>query len=184
MKKILFLFLISSFVMNGQTESSQLCKSIDDFTDEESFRSGTPIAYMDGGDMKSEGMLAMGFVSQRTKGKEKGDLYISTFYLAVLGLSCVDEGSTLDIIFENGEKTQLINWNDFDCDGKNYFRLDGKEDLFKSSNITALRYTNKRNYERMTIKENIGEISTFLKDLLLDIDEINNGNMTIPMCTD
>ena len=41
-------------------------------------------------------------------------MLVSTFYLKVIGIEgCVDEGSTLDLIFENGEKTKLVNWNDF-----------------------------------------------------------------------
>ena len=36
----------------------------------------------------------------------------------------------------------------------------------------------------MTVKENIGEFSNLLKDLLLEVDEVNNGNLTIPICSD
>lgn len=184
MRKMLFIYLLSSFILYGQTEALQLCNSVDEFTDKETLLSSSIIVYEDGGDMKSEGMVAMGIISERTRGKDKGKLYVNSLYLRVIGVGCTDEGSTLDIIFENGEKTQLVNWNDFDCDGVSYFRLDGKEDLFKSDNITAIRYTNKRNYESMTVKENIGEFSNLLKDLLLEVDEVNNGNLTIPICSD
>ena len=87
----------------------------------------------------------------------------------------------MDIIFENGEKTQLINWNDFDCKGTNYFRIVNLN-LFKKSNIIAVKYTNKRTYHTMIIKKNIGELSSYVKNVLLELDNINNATTTIPLC--
>jgi hypothetical protein len=176
----LFLFSISIF---SQSESLIVCKTVDEFTDKVSLDSGSAIVYEDGGDMKSEGMYVSAFLRESTKKKDKGRIYVSTFYVQVLGIEgCVDEGATLDIIFENGEKTQLVNWNDFDCKGTNYFRLTGKEDLFKSTNIKAIKYTNKRNYDSMIVKENIGDLSTYLKNVLIELDKINEGLSTVGIC--
>jgi len=119
--------------------------------------------------------------------EKKGKIIPSTFYVRVLGLSsaCVDEGSTLDIIFENGEKTQLVNWKDFDCEGKNYFNLKGKEDLFKNNRLKAIKYTNKRNYESMVVKTNMDENgSSYLVNTLLELDKINNGEMNLNICAE
>lgn len=181
--RLLKLLVLLSFYSYSQTESTVICKSVDEFSDKVSYDSGSVIMYKDGGDMKSEGMIATVFLRQSSDRKKKGMLEVSTFYLKVLGIEgCVDEGSTLDIIFENGEKTQLVNWNDFDCKGTNYFSLKNKEVLFKSSNVKAIKYTNKRNYDTMIIKENIGEFSSYIKNVTMELDKINSGNLTIPMC--
>ena len=102
-------------------------------------------------------------------------------FLGIKG--CVDEGSTLDIIFENGEKTQLVNWKKFNCEGKNYFSLVGKEDLFKSSKIKGIKYTNKRNYDTMIVKTNMNEKgSSYIMNTLLELDKINNGEVSVGVC--
>jgi len=178
------LILLITTSIYSQTESSIICKSVDEFTDKVSFSaSSNIIMYEDGGDMKSEGIIASAFLRESSDRKKKGMLEISTLYMRVLGIEgCVDEGSTLDIIFDNGEKTQLVNWNDFDCKGTNYFAITNKEDLFKSSNIKAIKYTNKRNYDTMIVKENISDFADYLKNILLELDKINGGTVTIPIC--
>lgn len=181
--KFFNLLLLISIYSYSQTESTVICKSVDEFSDKVSYSTDNVIMYEDGGDMKSEGMIATAFLRESSDKKKKGMLEVSTFYLKVLGIEgCVDEGSTLDIIFDNGEKTQLVNWNDFDCKGTNYFELTNKEDLFKSSNIKAIKYTNKRNYDSMVVKANIGEFASYIKNVLMELDEINSGSKTIPMC--
>ena len=181
--KVFKLLVLLSVYSYSQTESSIVCKTVDEFSDKVSYDSGSVIMYEDGGDMKTEGMVAMLFLRESKERKKKGMLEVSTFYLKVIGIEgCVDEGSTLDLIFENGEKTKLVNWNDFDCKGTNYFSLTNKEGLFKSNNIKAIKYTNKRNYDSMIIKENIGEFSSYIKNVMMELDKINSGNLTIPMC--
>jgi hypothetical protein len=182
MKLFKFLLLVSIYSYS-QTESSIICKTVDEFSDEVSYSTDNIIMYEDGGDMKSEGMIATVFIRESSDRNKKGMLEISTFYLKVLGIEgCVDEGSTLDIIFDNGEKTQLVNWNDFDCNGTNYFALTNKEELFKSSNVKAIKYTNKRNYDSMVIKANIADFGTFIKTVLMELDKINSGDNIITMC--
>ena len=178
---IISILLLLPIIGICQNESTLICKTVDEFTDETSISAvDNIIMYEDGGDMKSEGMVAAAFLRV---GDKSGKLEISTVYLKVLGIEgCVDKDSTLDIIFDNGEKTQLVNWNDFDCKGVNYFSLTNKENLFKSSGIKAIKYTNKRNYDTMIVKENIGDFSSYLKNILLEIDRINNGEVTIPLC--
>ena len=58
--------------------------------------------------MKTEGIVATTFIGESRDRKKKGVLEITTLYVKVVGIDgCVDEGSTLDIIFENGEKTNV-----------------------------------------------------------------------------
>jgi hypothetical protein len=181
--KFLNLLLLLSFYSYSQSESNLICKSVDEFTDKVSYLVDSVIIYEDGGDMKTEGIVASAFVGESRDRKKKGMLEITTLYVKVVGIDgCVDEGSTLDIIFENGEKTQLVNWNDFDCKGVNYFELTNKVGLFKSSNIKAIKYTNKRNYDSMIVKTNIAEFSSLVKDVLLELDKINSGNASLEIC--
>ena len=35
--------------------------------------------------------------------------------------------------------------------------------------MKAIKYTNSRNYDTMVIKENIGEMNSYLMDILLDL---------------
>tara|TARA_R110000796_G_scaffold23036_1_gene66195 strand:- start:3890 stop:4456 length:567 start_codon:yes stop_codon:yes gene_type:complete len=186
MKKLLLLLLIvgyNGYAQNEENiiESKLICKTVDEFTDAKSL-SGTEtvVLYEDGGDMSSEGIILMLFLSEDKRGK----IEPSTLYLKVLGIKgCVDIGSTLDLIFENGEKTQLSNWKKFDCEGKNYFSLKGNEDLFKTSKIKAIKYTNKRNYDSMIVKTNMDQVgSSYLMNMLLEIDKINSGEISLGVC--
>ena len=186
MKKLLFLLTLligfSGYSQNETTinESKFVCKNVDEFTDKTSFSpTDSIVLYEDGGDMKTQGMVIMLFLKE-----ENGKLLPSSLYLKVVGMGgCVDEGSTLDVIFENGEKTQLVNWNDFDCKGKNYFSLKNKNDLFKNSKLKAIKYTNKRSYKTMVIKANMDEEgSSYIMNTLLELDQINNGELSVGMC--
>jgi hypothetical protein len=161
-------------------ESDLICKSVDEFTDKVLIRP-TEVIFLneDRGDMRSE-WLSLYLVFDGVIGK----LIPSNLILNANGIEgCVDEGATLDVIFENGEKTQLVNWNDFDCEGRNYFQLKNKEDLFKSSKIKALKYTNTRNYDSMIVKTNMDEKgSSYIMNTLLEIDKINNGEVRAALC--
>lgn len=55
-------------------------------------------------------------------------------------LSCVDEGSMLEITLKNGEKIEIKSWNDFNCDGTSYFNWFSPKDIekLKSSEIATL----------------------------------------------
>ena len=186
MKKLLFLLtLLIGFNGYSQNEgeiveSKLVCKTVDEFTDKVTVSSvGMMLGYEDDGDMKSEGMIGMLFLNEKN-----GKILPSTFYLKVLGIEgCVEENSTLDVIFENGEKTQLVNWKDFDCEGKNYFSIKGKEELFKNNKIKGVKYTNKRNYDTMIVKKNMDEdTSSYLMNLLVELDKINNGELSVGIC--
>lgn len=164
-----------------KSESELICKTVDEFSDDVSVSTiESVVLYEDGGDMRSEGLIAILFLKEDKKGK----VLPSTLYMKVLGIKgCIDTGSTLDVIFENGEKTQLSNWKKFDCEGKNYFDLKGKEDLFKSSKIKAIKYTNKRNYDSMIVKTNMDEKgSSYVMNTLLELDKINNGEVNVGTC--
>lgn len=180
LKSLVVSLIVFSFSYS-QTESSLICKTVDEFTDKVSVSTiDGMINYEDGGDMSSEGMIGMLFLRE-----EEGSIGVSTLYLKVVGIEgCVDEDSTLDIIFDNGEKTRLVNWKDFDCEGKNYFTIpNGKLDLFKSSSIKGYKYTNKRNYDTMISKDNLDDLGkNYIKNTLLELDKINSGEVVVGVC--
>jgi hypothetical protein len=182
LKSLVVSLLVFSFSYS-QTDSSLICKTVDEFTDKVSYSTvDMMINYEDGGDLSSEGMIGMLFLKE-----EKGNIGISTFYVKVVGIEgCVEEKSTLDIIFDNGEKLQLVNWKDFNCDGKNYFDIpNGKLDLFKSSSIKGYKYTNKRNYDTMISKDNLDDLGkNYIKNTLLELDKISNGEVVVGVCKD
>ena len=95
------------------TDSEIICKSVDEFTDEVSFYADGKVLYKDGGDMKTEGMVMQLFIDDKN-----GKLKAGTLYLKAAGMTgCIDEGSTLIIMFENGEKITLVSWKEFNCEG-------------------------------------------------------------------
>ena len=183
MKNLLLVIItLSSLNTFSQTESesTMICQSIDEFTDKKTVMGNSSvILYKDGGDMKSEGMIVDLFLSSEKNGKIKK----SSLYVKVVGIEgCVDKGSTLDVIFENGEKTQLVSWKKFNCDGINYFTIT-KENLFKNNNIKGVKYTNKRNYQSMIVKENMNEDGkSYIKNMLLEIEKINDGLVVPGKC--
>lgn len=42
--------------------------------------------------------------------------------LLISSLGCVDEGTWLLLGLENGDEIKLISWNDFNCDGRSFFK--------------------------------------------------------------
>lgn len=185
MKKIITAILLSAICMTGYSqdtdtiteskviESKIVSKSVDEFTDKVTYYSKGIVLYKDGGDMRTQGMIVEAFLKNKN-----GKLEIGTIYLKVAGMKgCVDKGSTLIVMFENGEKTTLTNWNSFNCKGVNYFSLVGKNDLFKNNKIKAIKYTNKRTYESMVVKNNMN--GSYIMDLFLELDKINRGELTV-----
>ena len=94
--------------------------------------------------------------------------------------------SLIDLIFANGEKLELVNYNDFDCDGYNYFRVPtnrSKLYLLQNEPVKGVRYTNKRDYQTYTVLENMtDEAKTMFVDVFKDIGGVNAGTLTVPVC--
>lgn len=182
--KLITFTLLFGMLINpifSQTKTKILCYSVDDFDDSKKLRGGSSIMYTDGGDLKTEGLVFQNSVKEK-KGKVKDlSIILSVFDKTI---TCVDNGSTLDILFEDGSKIKLVNWNDFDCEGVNYFDLtESQTNDLKTKKLKGLRYTEKRNYKTITIKENLSEENkTFYMNVLKEMDDVNNGNSTISIC--
>lgn len=180
MRLLLFTALFATSVAMAQT-TENVCKKVDPFDDSVTYSGVTEILYADGKDMRTEGLIFYIYPAQRRKGIEP------SIIMTAAGMSgCVDEGSTLNIIFENGEKIELVNWNDFDCDGTNYFRVPTERSelsLLETEPIKGVRYRNSRNYESYTVLENMtDEAKTMFIGVLADIKAMQNGTATVPLC--
>ena len=92
-------------------------------------------------------------------------------------MSCPDEGNTIDIIFEDGTKTKLVNWKKFNCKKTTYFPFNN---LFKTRMLKAIRYTDKKEYKTLVIKKNMTESdkSYFIR-LFSELDKINNKKLKV-----
>ena len=182
MKQLIMILFLTSAIFS-QDNTTIMCESIDDFDDSRTLTSGGEILFEDGGDLKTQGMIFIGSAK-----KKKNKYQLGSIILQVAGLksNCVDEGSTLDIIFENGEKIKLTSWNDFNCKGTSYFDLsDNHRKNFSESKIKAVRYTEKKSREKMTSKDEITESNAnYLYDLIREMNEVNLGNLSIARCDD
>lgn len=181
MRQIIIFLLIISTVFAQENTTSIMCESIDEFDDTRTIVSGREILFKDGGDLKTQGLVLMGATQ-----KDKNKYYLGSLIIYAVGLesACVDEGSTLDIIFENGEKIKLSSWNKFNCKSVSYFTLsDNHRKIFSQSKIKAVRYTEKRSRENMTSKDEITEKNAnYLFDLIKEIDAVNKGELTMKVC--
>ena len=104
---------------NSQNYSKRICYDVDEITDKKEVMCEAAVLY---GEDAFKGTQR---AALRLRLEEKnGKIRAVELYFNLLGYkSCVGEGSTLHVIFENGENTKLISWNDFNCEGKNYFIL-------------------------------------------------------------
>jgi hypothetical protein len=187
MRTVLRIFAIavfvSPFIGNAQQKETEfICKKVDPFDDSVTFQNSSAIIlYTDGGDMSTEGLIFYPYPSE-----SRGNLSLRIMMKAAGMDKCVDEGNPLNIIFENGEKLELVNYNDFDCDGYNYFRVPVNKNqlnLLRNEPIKALRYQNKRDYQSFTVLENMtDEASNMFINVMREIDEVNEGKAVVQIC--
>jgi hypothetical protein len=179
----LLILLIIGIALSGysQRKSKLVCVMYDEFENEEYLITKNIFYYEDYGDKITEGFMLDVFL-QRDKGKIIPHT-INVDFLNMEDSVCVKEGSTLDVIFENGEKITLRNWNDDNCEGLNYFKIGKNEFLFKSSKVKGFRYTNISDGNVIEVKQNMDEKNkTYIMNLLLEIDKINSGKLKLSEC--
>lgn len=179
--KQFMIFLLMSTMFAQENTTTIMCESIDEFDDTRTLTSGRQILFEDGGDLKTQGMVFMGIAQ-----KKKNKYHLGSLIVQAVGLdsNCVDQGSTLDIIFENGEKIKLTSWNKFNCKGTSYFTLsDNHRKIFSESKIKAVRFTEKKSRDKMTSKTEITENNAnYLPDLIKEIDAVNSGDLSLKVC--
>lgn len=84
--------------------------------------------------------------------KEKsGNLQEDGLNVKVVGVGSCFENNKLILLFENGEKSTMLSWNKFNCEGNAYFHIHAKDlDLLKTQKIKKIRFENGRSYESLT----------------------------------
>ena len=93
-------------------------------------------------------------------------------------LSCVDEGSSFQIIFENDEEINLTSWNDFNCEGDSFFDLANTMLSKMVKPIKKLMFQDGRSFESYT-----HEVSEEDKNFFIEIiDAINEKNFKTTDC--
>jgi len=69
----------------------------------------------------------------------------------VVGLGSCVENVEMIVLFENGEKITKTSWNKFNCEGNAWYNLKETEiNLFKTTSISKIRFTNGRTYDSIT----------------------------------
>ncbi len=154
MKK-LFTFALLFVCTLGFTQT--ICKNVDEFNGETNYITNTGVV------IKQSPTLA--FKITPYLNEYNGKIIFSELLLIVVGVGCIETGSELIIIFENGEKASFTGWNKFNCDGNMFASLTVKGDeLFKSQKITKMQFTNKSNYKTIT-----GTVSPNQKDYFIKV---------------
>lgn len=69
----------------------------------------------------------------------------------VVGLGSCVENVEMIVLFDNGEKITKTSWNKFNCEGNAWYNLRENEiNLFKTTSINKIRFTNGRTYDSIT----------------------------------
>lgn len=167
---VILLMLVSTL---SYSQSSIICLSVDEFSDKKNYlvedRVITSLP-----DDKDKGVIWDVYFKE---GK-KGNVEINSLMLSVFGLGCIEKGSELYIIFEDGEKIKLTNWNKFNCKGNFWCSY---EDDLNTKKIKKVKITNKNNYESYVFDVSGKELSDFFVNVYNDLIEgTENGFKTCP----
>ena len=165
MKNILSLILLMLFSFSYS--QSNICVKIDEFEDTKSYSVNTRVV-TDLPDDKTKGIVWDVYFKEDKKGNVKMD----NLMLSVIGLSCIEQGSELFVIFEDGEKITLTNWNKFNCDDNWWSVFNDK--LF-TTKIKKVKFTNKQNYKSYIFDVSGKELSDFFINLHNDVNEGNTN---------
>jgi hypothetical protein len=175
MKKV---FLVMLMIFGALNMSAQtLCKMEDEFSGKVSYWSDKAIfAYESGSEEKG---LRLDFYIKVYNEK----LILSEFIVKAVGVGCVDTDSEMVILFENGEAETFKSWNKFNCKGTSYMSMttNGKS-LLSQYKISKIRFTNKQNYNRVTV-EVPEEFASNVITLYAEINRLNGeGFSDISKC--
>lgn len=106
-----------------------------------------------------------GYINRTLSGFEKNSEFIEFIALkdksiiVKSSISCVDEGSSFQILLENEDEIELRSWNDFNCDGTSYFNWFGKSQIEKlsKSKIKYLYVYSRGESVMVTIPKNMSD---------------------------
>jgi hypothetical protein len=171
MKKSLLVSLFLLIVSN--TYSQFLCKNVDEFKGSTSYLVDRLFVEVD----DNSNLVSIQPFLQEVEGK----VQFLEIIIKVKGLECIDNGSEIILIFENGEKTTLTNWNKFNCNDVMYCSMSVKlKELFTTQKLIKFKITNKRNYKSSTVLE--VKNKSYFKDVFASLNLIDNDGSKIEVC--
>lgn len=166
-------FILTLLLINFSIYSQSICKDVDEFTGKTTYLYDTRFSELD--DVSNP--VTMNPYFREIEGKVK----FLEIIIKVKGLECIDTGSEVILIFENGEKTSLTNWNKFNCNETMFCSITVKaEELFKTQKLTKFKITNKRNYKSSTVLEVRNQ--SYFKDIFGYLDVIQNDSSKMELC--
>jgi hypothetical protein len=135
---LMMVMVMSSYAQLTITETK------DDMTDKVSY---TP----------SEGLICatedmrLGFRIDPNITVKKDKKVIENLIITMVGLESCNENNKMIILFENGEKLNLVSWNKFNCKGTAYFSLTTATiNKLKENEIAKIRLSNGKSYKSYT----------------------------------
>jgi hypothetical protein len=79
--------------------------------------------------------------------QKQGKIVYNDIIVNASKIGSCHENTIIYVLFEDGTKTQLKQWNDFNCDGNVYLDLNHKELKKLNKPIKAIKLVNGRDYE-------------------------------------
>ena len=121
--------------------NAQITKTVDTMSDK-IYWTDKGIVSMDDADNAQGFRMSWNFEYDNPK-----EAVLDGLSLKVLGLSCLED-VTVIILFENGEKFSIKNWNKFNCKGNAWYNLTKNEkEMLMTLPINKVKVTNGRNYK-------------------------------------
>jgi hypothetical protein len=92
-----------------------------------------------------------GFFVMLSLKEEKSRITHSGIIVQSVNIGSCFENDNLIVLFDNGEKSTMLSWNKFNCEGNSYFYIPAKDlELFKTQKIKKVRFENGRSHESLT----------------------------------
>ena len=143
MKKAGITVLMMVMVMSASAQLT-INKKVDDMTDKVSYSASEGLVC-------AEADLKLGFRIDPNITVKKDEQVINDLIITMVGLESCNESNKMIILFENGEKLNLVSWNKFNCKGTAYFSLTPSQiNKLKENEITKIRLTNGKSYKSYT----------------------------------
>ena len=151
MKKILLiLILLTSILSFSQTKKKTVVSKfiinhcIDKMSNNEYYFANTKII----GANKTK---TKGVIITPSLGRVNDTLKVIDITIEAIGLGICNEKSTLIIMFDDESKIVLDSWNDFNCKGTNYFKIEDYDyENLSSKKIKTIRYQNGYTFDTFT----------------------------------
>lgn len=140
MKKLTLALGLFILAVTVQAQTAQITKQVDDMTDK---------VYLYGSSSRMSGSIAGRTLEIITY--LNTDFSIQSSMILVDGIGCIDEGTKVIILFEDGTKLTKSSFNKFNCKGYVFISL-SKKNISKlcTSKVKKIRVTNSRNYKDVT----------------------------------